>query len=155
MKKGLTRTEARENVFLLLFQESYNKMADMDSVFDLSKENLDINTNNYVRRVYTGIVEHMDELDGYIEDSSKNWNKNRISRVAVSCMRLALYEMLYEENMTPGIAISQAVGIARKYGDEDTSAFVNGVLGGICRSNPDKFAPKAVTSDTSSAKGNE
>lgn len=143
MKKSLTRTEARENVFLLLFQASYNDGSDVENTLGLSKENLDIHANKYVERVYSGILEKVEELDEYIEKASKNWNKSRISRVAVSCIRLALYEMLYEENMTPGIAISQAVGIAKKYGDADTGSFVNGILGGICRANPDKFPPKA------------
>ena len=146
MKKSLTRTEARENVFLLLFQASYNVGSDIENTLDLSKENLDIHSNKYVERVYSGIIERVEELDSYIEKASKNWNKNRISRVAVSCIRLALYEMLYEENMTPGIAISQAVGLAKKYGDADTASFVNGILGGICRSNPDKFPSKTAPS---------
>lgn len=143
MKKGLSRTEARENVFLLLFQASYNAESDIDKTLELSLENLNITTDEYAQRVYTGIMEHTEELDGYIEKTSKNWNKSRISRVATSCIRLALYEMLYEERITPGIAISQAVGIAKKYGDEDTASFVNGILGGICRANPDKFPQKA------------
>ena len=141
MKNKLTRAQARENVFLLLFQASYNENSDVETTLGLSEENLDIRTDEYAQRVYTGITEHLEELDAYIEKASKNWTKNRISRVAVSCIRLGLYEMLYE-SLVPGIAISQAVGIAKKYGDADTSAFVNGILGGICRANPDRFPPK-------------
>ena len=141
MKNKLTRAQARENVFLLLFQASYNEGSDVETTLGLSEENLDIRTDEYAQRVYSGITQHIEELDSYIEKTSKNWSKNRISRVAVSCIRLALYEMLYE-SLVPGIAISQAVGIAKKYGDADTSSFVNGILGGICRANPDKFPPK-------------
>jgi len=141
MKNTLSRAQARENVFLLLFQASYNQGSDVEETLGLSEENLDIKTDKYAQRVYSGVTAHAEELDAYIEKASKNWNKSRISRVAVSCIRLALYEMLYE-SLVPGIAISQAVGIAKKFGDAETASFVNGILGGICRANPDKFPPK-------------
>ncbi|MBQ2792061.1 MAG: transcription antitermination protein NusB, partial [Oscillospiraceae bacterium] len=71
----------------------------------------------------------------YVEKFSTKWKKNRLSRVSLSVLRLALYEMLYEESIPESVSINEAVELAKKFGGEEDSAFVNGLLGAVSRSD--------------------
>ena len=80
-----------------------------------------------------GAAAHLEEEDTLISAFSRKWNKDRLSRVALSIMRLAIYEMEHEENIPVSVSINEAVELAKKYGGEDDAPFVNGVLGGVAR----------------------
>ena len=80
-----------------------------------------------------GAEEKLAEIDARIDEFSHKWSRNRISRVALAVLRLAVYEMLYEEDIPVSVAINEAVELAKKYGGDEDSSFVNGVLGGISR----------------------
>ena len=87
----------------------------------------------YLDRVVSGVAEHLDELNGYITKYSIDWDITRISRLARVIMQLAIYEALYVEDVPTGVAISEAVRLAKKYDGNDTGAFVNGILGSFAR----------------------
>ena len=89
---------------------------------------------SYIRSAVKGVFEHIDELDGYISRFSIGWNLNRISRLARAIMELAIYETLYVEDVPMGVAIHEAVLLAKKYEEDETVAFVNGVLGAFSTS---------------------
>ncbi len=138
----MTRREAREQAFILLFEKSFHKET-MRELIDLARESRVIakeNTNKkcetwemhldpFAEQTALRAQEHLDELDEYIERLSLKWKKNRISRAAFAVLRLALYEMLYEPEIPVGVSINEAVDIAKKYAGEEDSAFVNGLLG--------------------------
>ena len=87
----------------------------------------------YIRRLVKGVAEHGAELDGYIARYAKGWNFARIPLVASAIMRVAMYEILYVEDVPTSAAINEAVELTRKYEDEDVVSFVNGILGSFAR----------------------
>ena len=87
----------------------------------------------YIREVVRGVAEHGFELDSYIAQYSKNWTFERIPRMAAAIMRVAMYEILYMQDIPNGAAINEAVEIAKKYETPEIVKFINGILGSFVR----------------------
>ena len=87
----------------------------------------------YIDTVVTGVVNRSDELNAYIQNHSIGWDVARISRLARAIMQLAIFEILYVEDVPTGAAISEAVRIAKLYDGDDTGSFVNGILGAFVK----------------------
>ena len=88
----------------------------------------------YIDTVVTGVANREEELDEQIQKFSIGWDISRISKLARCILRLAIFEILYVEDVPAGVAVSEAVRIAKKYNDDDTGSFVNGILGSFVRS---------------------
>ena len=88
----------------------------------------------YIDTVVTGVANREEELDEQIRKFSIGWDISRISKLARCILQLAIYEILYVEDVPTGVAVSEAVRIAKKYDGNDTGAFVNGILGSFARS---------------------
>lgn len=87
----------------------------------------------YIRRLVSGVSEHAAELDEYIEKYARGWRFQRISLVASAIMRVAMFEIMYMPDIPHGVAINEAVEIAKKYEEPETVKFVNGILGSFLR----------------------
>ena len=87
----------------------------------------------YIDSVVAGVANREEDLNELIQKHSIGWDISRISRLTRSIMQLALYEILYIDDIPTGVAISEAVRIAKKYDGDDTGAFVNGILGAFAR----------------------
>ena len=87
----------------------------------------------YIRGIVAGVAEHAPELDGYIAKYAKGWRFERIPLVAGAIMRVAMYEAMYRDDIDVGIAINEAVEIAKKYETPETVKFINGILGSFVR----------------------
>ena len=96
----------------------------------------------YIDKVVAGVANRVEELNGIIQNFSIGWDVTRISRLARCVMQLAIYEILYVEDVPTGVAISEAVRLVKKYDGNDTGSFVNGILGAFGRS---LNTPKAET----------
>ena len=102
------------------------------------------NQKNYVNSVYGAFADHMEEVDAAIEANAEHWHKDRIAKVDLAVLRVAIAEMTFAEEPTPeGVAINEAVNIAKKFGSEESGRFVNGVLGNYSRSRAVKETPDA------------
>ena len=102
------------------------------------------NQKNYVNSVYGAFADHMEEVDAVIEANAEHWHKDRIAKVDLAVLRVAIAEMAFAEDPTPeGVAINEAVNIAKKFGSEESGRFVNGVLGNYSRSRTAKETPDA------------
>ena len=88
---------------------------------------------DYIRRLVKGVDEHAAELDGYIAKYAKGWSFSRIPLVASAIMRVAMYEILYMQDVPNSAAINEAVEIAKKYETPETVKFINGILGSFVR----------------------
>ena len=121
-----------DELFASRFEEAYYTCLGEEN--EVYKEKPGNKQLGYIRRTVEGVFAHLEELDGYISKYSIGWNLNRISRLARAMMELAIYETLYVEDVPTGVAIHEAVLLARKYEEDDTVAFVNGVLGSFARS---------------------
>ena len=114
-----------------LEREYYNKLSAENDVY---AERPSRAQRAYIDAVTAGVASREEDLNETIQKFSIGWDVNRISRLARSVMQLAIYEILYVEDVPTGVAISEAVRLAKKYDGDDTGAFVNGILGAFARS---------------------
>ena len=87
----------------------------------------------YISRILDGVLSHMTELDEKISAASVNWSLERIAKVDLTILRLATYEILYEDDVPGSVAINEAVELANRYSEPSSGRFINGVLGTILR----------------------
>jgi len=113
-----------------LAADTFATLAEEDEVY---QEAPNAKQDEYIRRLVKGVSDHAPELDGYIAKYAKGWNFARIPLVASAIMRVAMYEILYMEDIPNGVAINEAVEIAKKYETPETVKFMNGILGSFVR----------------------
>lgn len=125
----MTRRELRENVFKIIFQADFHSEDELNQQLDLSLEEnaWTPERKEQIREKCLGIFSHREELDAQIDDVVEGWKTTRMSKVDLSLIRLALYELKYEK-LPKGVVINEAVELAKQYGTEQSSGFVNGVL---------------------------
>lgn len=135
MKKKQTRSEARVEAFKLIFESEVNSELPEYLIEVMLEEHPESESNvDYIKTVYLGVLAKKDEIDKMIEDSMTfGWKLERISKVALAVLRMAVFEILYIEDVPEKVAINEAVEIDKKYDEPDNSAFVNGILGGIIK----------------------
>lgn len=129
----MNRIQQREQAFFLIFQNQFSALADVDSVSNYS-ENVE-EVGEYAEELYQGVCSHKEELDDIISSFSNGWKLNRILKVNLSILRLAVYEMKYVEDVPDSVAINEAVELAKKYSGKEDASFINGILGAYSRSN--------------------
>ena len=140
----ITRRQAREITLCLVFDFGFNSEEKPEELLDLyiryfpeadktdEKEITEqVKEDKYISTVYFGVAEKIDELDEIIKNSSLKWKLERISRVSASILRIAVYELLYMNDIPSEVSINEAVEMAKKYDSDDSYTFVNGVLGSV------------------------
>ena len=130
-RKHMTRREAREAVFSLLFETEFRADEDTAEIFAVSCEERELTPNDYIKNTYRGIQEHKAELDEKIAAHAHGWKTERLTRVSRSILRLAAYEMLYCADIPASVSLNEAIELAKKFEDEKARPFINGVLNGI------------------------
>ncbi len=129
----MTRREAREQAFILLFEKSFNQEADINELFALANELRMLEDDEFVKALVCKACEMQEEIDEHISANAKGWKINRISKVPLAIIRLALAEILYFEDIPAGVSINEAVELAKKYASPEDASFVNGLLGTVAR----------------------
>lgn len=127
----MSRRELREQVFKLLFRIEFNdkeEMPEQMALFFEEKEPMEESVKEEISRKYTAILEKKEELDAMLNEKATGWTVSRMGKVDLTIMRLALYEMLYDDTVPVSVAINEAVELAKKFGQTDSSSFINGVL---------------------------
>ena len=127
----MNRTQARENVFILLFEAECREDETFLEIYEYANEIGEFEINDYVKGVFFGVQERKKEIDELIDKNLVGWNKKRISPVSRALLALAVYEMLAVEDVPAKVAINEAIELSKKYDDEKTYVFVNGVLNAI------------------------
>lgn len=133
MGKHLKRSHIREAAFLLIFEKLFRDDS-CDEIIESAAEADEFDFNDEVKRLFRAVDEKAEELDGIIGEYSEKRKVNRIGKVSLAVLRLAIYECLYEEEVPVNVAISEAVQIMKKYAYDNDTQFVNGVLGAFSRS---------------------
>lgn len=125
----MTRREVREQVFKIVFQKEFHTSADLEEQAKIYIEENEIEGPDAeeILEKCLKIFDKIEELDVDINERTDNWKTTRMSKVDLSLIRLALYEMRYDD-IPKGVAINEAVELAKKYGTDSSSSFVNGVL---------------------------
>lgn len=128
----MNRREAREQAFVLIFERSINHDT-TEQIIDAAELSSDLIVSDFAEKIALGVEENEETLDAQIEQNIRGWKMNRLSKVALSLLRMAIYEMEYEKDITVSVSINEVVDLAKKYGGVDDAPFINGVLGSIAK----------------------
>ena len=121
----MTRRGLREQVFKMLFRVEFHNVEDMPEQMNMFEE---VEDKEYISNKFHNIVEKIDDIDAAINEVSEGWKTRRMGKVDLTLIRLAVYEMKYEDDIPVKVAINEAVELAKQYGTDESPAFVNGVL---------------------------
>ena len=128
----MCRRELREQIFKLLFRVEFHEKEDMPEQLVLfleeAEEEMTEQEERYIAGKYEKIKEKLSELDDLLNSRTEKWTTDRIGKAELTILRLAVYEILFDEEVPVGVAINEAVELAKKFGQDSAKAFVNGVL---------------------------
>lgn len=127
----MNRKLARENAFILIFESVCKKDETAEEIMSKAMEYRSIEVDDYVKNVFFGSYENAEKIDSYLEKHLKGWKKERVSPVAMAILRLASYEIMFLEDIPSRVSINEAVELSKKFDDDKSYAFVNGVLNSL------------------------
>lgn len=128
----MTRREAREQALCLIFEGLFTDEP-LPVIIECAKEARQLNPDPFAKQLAAGVFEFQSQIDNKIEQYSIRWTKRRLSRVVLSILRMAIFEMEHMDDIPVSITINEAVELAKKFGGDGDSGFVNGILGAIAR----------------------
>lgn len=143
----MNRSQIREQIFKLLFRVEFNSQEDMPEQVKLFMESptldkdednykeisISDNEQQYIINKYDDIVSHMSEIDGIINDNAKGWSTERLGKVELTILRLAVYEIKYDNDIPVSVAIDQAVELSKRFGRDESYSFINGILASVAK----------------------
>ncbi len=127
----MSRRELREQIFKLLFRIEFNSLEEMpeqEKLFFEDECETDVEDTEYISAKYQKIVEQMSEIDKMLNEKAENWDTGRMGKVDLTILRLAVYEIAYDEDVPTSVAINEAVELAKKFGQDASAGFVNAIL---------------------------
>ena len=126
------RRELREQIFKLIFRIEFNEkdeMPEQEELFFQEEENAASEKDEqYILKKYQDIVSKVDVIDEMINETAKGWETSRMGKVDLTLIRLAVYEIKYDDEIPTGVAINEAVELAKKFGQDNSPSFINGIL---------------------------
>jgi len=134
----MLRKQMREHIFRLLFQIEFTPSAEMPERIELYLGHLDDANDEkkrYMRERCLLAISHVEDIDALINERASGWRTGRMNKVDLTILRLAIFEIKYDEDIPVGVAINEAVELAKKYSGDDGPAFINGVLAKIVTGN--------------------
>ena len=129
----MDRRLARKEAFSLLFEYSFQEEKTPSVIFEHAMMARDFEPDEFVTRCVEGVISKLAELDAVIEEHLKDWRKNRLSHVALTVLRMAIYEIKFMDDVPESVTINEAVELAKTFGNDKDAPFVNGVLGNVVR----------------------
>lgn len=129
----MTRREAREQSFIVLFEKIFDNDATISEIVSTAKEAELIKINNFAENILNAVEEHFSDIDEVIEANSQDWTIARLPKVTLAILRLAVAEIKYIDDVPNGVAVNEAVELAKKYGTNEDASFINGILGTIAK----------------------
>ncbi len=127
----MSRRELREQIFKLLFRVEFNsseEMPEQEKLFFEDTCEADAADEEYISSKYRKIMDKLETIDEMLNGRAENWNTARMGKVDLTILRLAVYEISFDEDVPAGVAINEAVELAKKFGQDASSGFVNGIL---------------------------
>lgn len=129
----MSRRKSREQAFIFLFESTFG-LQNMDEIMTNSELIREETVEPFTKELFEGTLDKQNLLDEYIEKNLNGWNKDRLSRTAISILRLAVFEMMFVDDIPLNVSINEAVELAKKYSTKQESAYINGVLASISKS---------------------
>lgn len=123
----MNRSEMREQAFLLLFEKEFFKDMPCSEIEEIFDENV-APLSEYSKNAFENTVSYLSEIDTIISEYLKGWKIARLPKVNISVLRLAFYEIMFEESVPSAAAVNEAVELAKKYSASEDASFINGVL---------------------------
>lgn len=134
----MQRRAARENAFILIFESICKKDEPAEEIFKKATEVRGLEYDDYVKTTFFASNENASVIDAAVEKHLTGWKKERISPVSRAVIRLAAYEIMFLEDIPARVSINEAIELSKKYDDEKTYAFVNGVLAALANEYKEK-----------------
>ena len=132
----MTRRQIRENLYKMLFQVEFHDKASLRTQVELYLEDLyeaDDKDRKELTDKFNELVENLDDIDAKIEEKADGWTINRIAKSELTILRLGVYELLYDADVPNKVAINEAVELAKAYGTDKASGFINGILASVIK----------------------
>ncbi|MBE6752326.1 MAG: transcription antitermination factor NusB [Ruminococcaceae bacterium] len=129
----MTRHEAREQAFAVIFEKSFNETASFQEIIDGAQECELVKINGFAGSLLNIVEENFEKIDETIEGSLVNWSLQRLPKVSLAVLRLAVAEILYNEDVPVSVSVNEAVEIAKTFGSEEDASYINGVLSTIVK----------------------
>ncbi len=132
----MTRRQIRENLYKMLFQVEFHDRDSLRTQMEIYLEDLkgaDDKDKKELTDKFNELVENLEQIDAKIEEKADGWTINRIAKSELTILRLGVYEMLYVEDVPNKVAINEAVELAKAYGADKASGFINGILASVVK----------------------
>lgn len=130
----MSRRLAREEAFKLLYQYDIQE-SNIEDIFNIyyeyEKNDLNSNEKVYIEDIVNGVIKNDERINELIKENSINWDMNRISKINIAILKVAIYEMFYREDIPNTVSINEAVELAKVYDNIKAGSFINGILGSI------------------------
>lgn len=128
----MTRKQAREQAFILIFEKEISKHT-VEEVLDVTAQIGEPVEDAYTLQVFAGVFEQLEDIDFQITAHLTGWTLQRLSKVALSLLRLAVYEMKFMPDIPVSVSINEAVDLCKTYATQEDAAYINGVLGAFAK----------------------
>ncbi len=130
----MTRTEEREQAFILIFEKAFNPDVSVDNLIEYAQETELFGQSLFSQSLAKSAYENIEDIDSVIEKYSVGWKKSRLPKVTLSILRLAICEIMFVDSVPESVSVNEAVELAKKYAAPSDAAFINGILGTYLRS---------------------
>ena len=130
----MTRKQAREEAFILIFEKEFNDYA-LEDILSLAEEVRDLKPDEYIKNVFFGVFENLEKIDEIISQNAVGWSIKRITKTALAILRLAIYEIKLYSEIPVSVSINEAVELAKKYATKEDASFINGILSTVAKQN--------------------
>lgn len=130
----MSRRTARKHVFNMIFQTEFHNDTEINEALDIYNETLtDVNNSdiNFIETELRGILKNKNEIDEIINTYSVKWTVERIAKVDIAILRLAIYEIIYVKDIPVNVSVNEAVELAKEFSSDKSPAFINGILGKV------------------------
>lgn len=131
--KNMTRHEAREVAFIVNFEKLFQSETSLEDIISLANESENYKVNQFAKMLIEGVNEKVEIIDPLIEKNLVGWAFDRISKVSMAVLRLAIFEILFCDDIPVRVSINEAIELTKKYSTAEDASFVNGVLGAVTK----------------------
>ena len=129
----MTRHEAREQAFAVIFEKSFNESASFQEIIDGAQECELVKINGFAGSLLNILEENFEKIDETISESLVNWSLQRLPKVSLAVLRLAVAEILFNDEVPVSVSVNEAVEIAKTFGSDEDASYINGVLSSIVK----------------------
>lgn len=135
----MSRKKARDNAFKCIYELEFIKDKSLDDILSncYEENNNSEEEKQYIQMILNGVKENIEKIDSIILSKLKNWSLDRIAKIDLAILRLAIYEVLYVDSIPDKVSANEAVELAKTYGNNDSKSFVNGVIAKVIEDKED------------------